>query len=137
MAVAQEKKTGQGTTYSYAAAVVGQVKTITLGGTAVSKVDVTDLDSTIVAYIAGKPKEVKETTIEFFWTPGADKDETIDTALQAYTVGTHVVVFASLTTSKTATWSGFFTDFTPAALSGKEGITRTVTICPTSVIAWT
>lgn len=137
MTVAQEKKTGQGTTYSYAGSLVGQVKSITLGGTAVEKVDVTDLDSTIKAYIAGKPKEVKEDMIEFFWTPGATADETIDTALQAYTVGAHVVVFNSLTTVKTATWSGFFTDFTPAPLSGKDGITRTVTICPTTVKTWT
>ena len=136
MAIASEKKVGQGVTWSWAGGTIGQIKTLTPPALQISSdVDVTDLDSTFIAYLPSKPYEVGEFTIEYYSTPGATAvDVVFDAAIKAYTVAACVITFANLTTSKTWTFSGYIKSLSPAAIDGKTAMTRTVVIKPTTTI---
>lgn len=138
MAITQEKKIGQGVTWTWATTTIGQVKTMTPPALTIpSDVDVTDLDDTFINYLPSRPYEVGDFQIEYFSTPGADIDAAFDTAIKAYTVGAVTIVYANLTTSKTWSFSGYIKSLSPGAFDGKTAVSRTITIKPTTAVTET
>lgn len=136
MAVAQSKTIGQTTSYTGNATLMGQVLRITPPAESFEKVEVTDLDDTLVAFIPSSPIQVGEVSIEVLWTPNADADAVIDTALRARSIVTHIITYNGLTVSanKIHTFSGFYLSVTPSVVEGKVPLTRTFVIVPTTVV---
>ncbi len=136
MAIASEKKVGQGVTWSWAAGTIGQITSMTAPALLTpSKVDVTDLDSTVETSLPSKPHGVGEFSLDILATPGSTTCDTIlDAAVKAQTVAANVITWANLTTSKTWTFSGYIVSKTPQAHDGKTAIKFTVVIQPTTTI---
>lgn len=135
MAIAQEKKVAHGLTLTVAGTTIGQIINIKPPPLTISNdVDATTLDSTFEQFLASRPYNVGEFQFEYIWTPGADVDEALDTALIAYTSVACVITYANLTTSKTWTFSGYIKGLDTSPMSGKTTMPRTVTIKPTTAI---
>jgi hypothetical protein len=136
MAIANEKKLGQSVTWSWAGQTVGQITNMTPPALITpSKVDVTDLDSTVETTLPSKPHGVGEMTLEILATPGATATDVVfDAAVKAQTIATNVITWANLTTSKTWTFSGYIVSKTPQPHDGKTAIKYTLVIQPTTTI---
>ncbi len=136
MAVAQEKKLGQGVTWSWAGQVVGQITSMTPPALLTpTKVDVTDLDSSVETSLPSKPHGTGEMSMDILATPGATIGDTVfDAAIKAQTIAANVITWANLTTSKTWTFSGYIVSKTPQPHDGKTAIKYTLVIQPTTTI---
>lgn len=137
MAISQTKVIGQGVLYALNATTIGQVKSITPMPENFDEVDATDLDDTIVTKLPSSPVNLGDVTIEMYWTPNADNDAAINTAMRARSqTASHVITYNNLVsaTSKTHTFTGWIKSLTPGVIDGKTAMTRTIVITPNSTI---
>lgn len=134
--MAQSKNLGHGVTFARVTGgptTIGQIRSITPPGDSREKIEVTDLDDTLVAYLPSLPPDRGEVAIEYYWTPDETVDALMDTDFNANTTASWKIVYPS-PISRTHTFSAFIINLTPAPVVSREGITRTVTFVLTSAI---
>lgn len=136
--MAQSKNIGHGVTFARVTGgptTIGQIRSVTPPGASREKIDATDLDDTLMTYVPSSPPDQGEVTIEYFWTPDDTVDNLMDTDFAANTTASWKIVYPS-PISKTATFSAFIINLTPAAVQSRDVITRSVTFVLTSAITW-
>ena len=137
--MAQSKNIGHGTTFHRVTGgptKITFVRSITPPTFSREDVNATDLDDTVQYNIPSDPEDPGEVTIEMYWTSGDTNDELLDTDFGARTIGSWKIVFASPIT-RTATFSAWVKQLSPAQIESNSVISRTITLRLTSAITWT
>jgi len=137
MVISAEKKLGHNTTWSIGGTSVAQVQTIRIPGEKRDDIDVTTLDSTIMDFVPSDPPEITDIELSIIWVSGLTSHEAIQTAVHSKTNSTHVIVLNSLTTVRTATFSGYTLEMIPEEIASKNPLMSRIRIRPTTVITWT
>lgn len=137
--MAQSKNTGYGIALSRVTGgptAIGQIKSITCPGWSREKVNATDLDDTVQAWIPGNPPDKGELSVEMYWTPDDTVDSILDDDFDAGTIASWKFVFPS-PISKTSTFSAWIKDVTPATADGANALVRTIVFVLTTTETYT
>ena len=136
MTISFEKKLGHNTTFKQGSTTIGGAKTIQPPGYSRDKVDVTTLDSSIADFLPGDPPEIGEVTVSGIWVSGLTAHELLDASVSGKTNDTYSIVYNGWTTVRTATFTAYCINVTPAQIESKNPYMRDITLVPTSTVTW-
>ena len=132
------KRTGHGATLKVdddsngSFTTIGDVKQI--GGPKImrEKINATTLDSTLVIYIPGDPKEIGDVPFVICYDPNSTTHQTIRSLIDANTTCPWQLVMANYSTTKTWAFSGFVQNFEVGEMTSNSLVEATITITPTT-----
>lgn len=111
---------------------IAQVKQIKGPGITRQKIEATTLDDTLVVYIAGNPKELKDITFQICYDPNTTTHQTLKSLMDNGTTCPWQVVMANYSTTKTWQFSGFVQDLDVGEFVSNSLVMATLIITPTT-----
>jgi len=135
--MAKEKKIGHGISIKLGSTTITQIRNLTPASISREDVDATTLDDTVGYNLPSDPEDPGEVSFDELWTSGDTNSELIDTDFNARTIATWSIVFSSWTQSRTASFSAWVKSISPAQVSGRDAMSRTIVLRLTTVITWT
>lgn len=98
------------------------------------EVEATTLDSTVRETLPAEPRDTGELSFVQAWTPGDTNHQLLDTAMASRTTDAYSIVWASLTVSKTDSFSAWVKELGGEQVTPKGLITRRVVLKLTTAI---
>ena len=128
------KKRSHGTTLKINGTACSQIRNITPPPMSRDPIIVTDLDSTIQEKLPSDPEDIGDVTFEQIWDIDSTNHNLLQTAFDSMTEDTYIITYTNA--SKTATFTAYCINLTPAQVVDKTAFARTVTLMPTSKPAY-
>lgn len=124
------KKRSHGTTLKINGTLCSQIRNITPPAMNRDEIIVTDLDSTIQEKLPSDPEEIQNVVFEQIWDVDSTNHNLLQTAFDSITEDTYIITYTNA--AKTATFTAYCINLSPAQVVDKTAYARTVTLMPTS-----
>jgi hypothetical protein len=129
-----EKKIGAGTLLKQGATTLSQIIGFDPPKETREEVPATTLDSTVEETLPAEPRNTGELAFMQAWTPGDTNHQLLDTAMLNRTIDAYSIVWSSLTTPKTDSFSAWVKELGGESVSPKGLIQRRVVLKLTTAI---
>lgn len=129
-----EKKIGAGTQLKMGSTVLSQIISFDPPHETREEVEATTLDSAVRETLPGEPRDTGELALMQAWTPGDTNHELLDTAMKDRTIDAYSIVWNSLTTPKTDSFSAWVKELGGESVGPKGLIQRRVVFKLTTAI---